>query len=763
MQQSWKPSRIAVIGNYLPRRCGIATFTTDLCEALAAESPDTTCFAVPVNDTEAGYAYPPRVRFELQEQEVESYRRAAAFLNISDMDLVCVQHEYGIFGGPSGSHLLALLRELRMPVVTTLHTILREPDPIQRRVLKQLEELSDRLVVMSRHGLEFLREIYQVPEEKIEVIPHGIPDVPFVDPTFYKDRFGVEGKLVLLTFGLLSPNKGIENVIEALPAILARFPNVVYLVLGATHPNLLRREGESYRLRLEHLAQTRGVERSVIFLNRFASLEELGACIGAADIYLTPYLGRAQIVSGTLAYSVGAGKAVISTPYWYAQELLAEDRGLLVPFGDPGAIAGRVLDLLENEAKRHAMRKRCYLFAREMVWQKVALSYLECFARAREERTRSPRGLRVAQRSWNRLSELPSLNLDHLKRMTDDTGILQHAVFCIPNYNEGYTTDDNARALLLTTLLEQNGEITPAEALALGCRYLAFLWHAFQIQEGRFRNFLSYDRRWLEPVGSEDSHGRALWALGKLVCSKYEELQGPARLFYAALPGVVEFSSPRAWAYALIGIHEYLRQFSGDTAAQNVRQTLAERLMDLYRRESSGDWPWFEDRLTYANATLPHALLLCAQALGREDMAEAGLRSLAWLAAIQLFETGHFVPIGSNGFYHRGEERSRFDQQPIEAQAMLSACLEAHRMTGDPRWPKESQRAFEWFLGRNDLRLPLYDPVTGGCRDGLHPDRANENQGAEATLAFLLSLVELRAYNAVPVMERTHELVSQSA
>ncbi len=802
MTQSRKASRVAVIGNYLPRRCGIATFTTDLCEAIAAESPETTCFAVPVNDTDAGYAYPAPVRFELQEQEVESYRRAADFLNISDLDLVCVQHEYGIYGGASGGYLLALLRELRMPVVTTLHTILRQPDPVQRRVLNQLTELSDRLVVMSQRGQHFLEEIYQAPKEKIDLIPHGIPDVPFVDPNFHKDRFGVEGKLVLLTFGLLSPNKGIENAIEALPAVLARYPNVVYLVLGATHPSLLRREGESYRLRLEKLAQVRGVEDSVVFVNQFVSLEELVACIGAADIYLTPYLNPAQIVSGTLAYSVGAGKAVISTPYWYAQELLAENRGVLVPFADPEAIAARVLELLDNETERHAMRKRAYLYGRQMIWPEVARSYLCCFERAREERTHSPRVLRAAGSGWSWPSELPAVNLSHLRRMTDDTGILQHALFCIPNYNEGYTTDDNARALLLTTLLEENGEITPAEALAMGSRYLAFLWHAFHPEEGRFRNFLSYDRRWLEPVGSEDSHGRALWALGKGVRSRFPELQGPAaRLFHVALPKVVEFRSPRAWAYALIGLQEYLMQFSGDTAAQNIRQTLAERLMDLYRSQSSADrhpggrragqerrlgrelkpgeevdhkdrntppdppgppWPWFEDRLAYANATLPHALLLCAQSMGREDMADVGLRALEWLAAIQS-DRGHFVPIGSNGFYKRGGERSRFDQQPIEAQAMLAACLEAYHMTSELRWRAESQRAFEWFLGRNDLRLPLYDPVTGGCRDGLHPDRANENQGAEATLTFLLALVEMRACIGAQPAEKTHELLSQPA
>ena len=361
-------SRIGFIGNYLPRQCGIATFTTDLCEAIAAEYADTTCIALPVNDIETGYAYPTRVRFELAEKDIDSYLRAADFLHTNNVDLVCLQHEYGIFGGRAGSHILPLLRELRMPIVTTLHTILQNPNPDQRRALEEVAALSDRLVVMSERGAEFLQEIYHVLPEKIDLIPHGIPDVPFVDPSFHKDLFGVEGKIVLLSFGLLSANKGIENVIAALPAILARYPNVVYIIVGATHPHVMRHEGETYRLSLQWMAQEKGVEGQVIFYNRFVSLEELVNFIGAADIYITPYLNPAQIVSGTLAYTLGAGKAVISTPYWYAEEMLAEERGVLVPFRDPAALAEQVIDLLDNEPKRHGMRKRAYLHGRTMIW-----------------------------------------------------------------------------------------------------------------------------------------------------------------------------------------------------------------------------------------------------------------------------------------------------------------------------------------------------------------------------------------------------------
>lgn len=737
--------RIAFIGNYLPRQCGIATFTTDLCESIAAHYPETTCIALPVTDTDNGYAYPARVRFELDEADVTSYRRAGDFLNVNIIDLLCLQHEYGIYGGPAGSHILALLREVRMPVVTTLHTILAEPDRDERKVLEETGERSDRLVVMSERGAEFLREIYGVPEQKIDIIPHGIPDVPFIDPNFYKDQLGVEGKIVLLTFGLLSPNKGIENVINALPSILERFPNTVYVVLGATHPNVIREDGESYRLSLQRLARARGVEQNVIFHDRFVSSEELNEFIGAADIYLTPYLSRNQIVSGTLAYSVGAGKAVISTPYWYAEELLSDGCGVTVPFGDADRIATEVCNLLANDAERHAMRKRAYLRGREMIWPTVASLYMKSFERAREGRLRNPRMTFVTKTLDRDPAELPPIKSDHLQHLTDDTGILQHAIFDVPNYNEGYTTDDNARALVVSTLLEELGEDS-STTRSLASRFLAFLWHAFNQKTDRFRNFLSYDRCWLEEVGSEDSHGRALWGLGAVLGHAEDAgFKGLAsRLFVLALPAVLQFSSPRAWAFTLIGLDGYFREFSGDRVAQNTRKTLVEKLLDLYRQASCSEWLWFEDILAYSNASLPHALLVAGRQMGRQDAVEIGLETLRWLADIQTAEQGHFVPIGSNGFYSKGGEKARFDQQPIEASAMVSACLEAFRTTFDSCWHDEASRAFEWFLGRNDLGISLYDPFTGGCRDGLHADRANENQGAESSLAFLLSLLEMR-------------------
>jgi glycosyltransferase involved in cell wall biosynthesis len=754
-----KPSelrKIAFVGDYLPRKCGIATFTSDVLSAVAAEYPRSQCVAVPVNDLPGGYKYPKEVRFEIEEQDLPSYMRAADFLNISNADLVCVQHEFGIYGGPSGSHLLALLRELRMPVVTTLHTVLAQPNAEQQRVMQELIARSTRLVVMAERGRKMLEEIYQAPPAKIDVIPHGIPDIPFVDPNFYKDQFGVEGRLVLLTFGLLSPNKGIENVLNALPEIVAEFPNIVYIVLGATHPNLVREQGETYRLSLERLAKKNKVQKNVIFYNRFVELEELKEFIGAADVYITPYLHEAQITSGTLAYAFGAGKAVVSTPYWHAAELLAEDRGALVPFGDAKAIAREVIGLLRDENRRTLIRKNAYKLGREMIWSNVARLYMRSFELARLERAVLSRKSFATKTLDEQPRALPELKLEHLSRMTDSTGLFQHAIFTVPNFSEGYCTDDNARAFILAVLLDKM-EQEPEGVRTLATTYAAFLHHAFDSKTKRFHNHMSFDRRWLDEKGSEDSHGRALWALGFGVGrSPYRSFQVMSgQIFTQALPAATGFTSPRAWAFALLGIDEYLQRLSGDRFAQEVRATLMLRLMELFDRSAKPEWPWFEDVLSYDNAKLAHALISSGRATGQAPVLERGLEALRWLAKIQTAESGDFQPIGSNGFYPRGGTRATFDQQPIEAQAMVSACLEAYRATSDKWWYDQAQRAFDWFLGWNDLGLELYSPNTGGCRDALHVDRVNQNQGAESSLAFLLSLAELQlVQNSVTIFNQ---------
>lgn len=744
-----KPSdirKVAFLGDYLPRKCGIATFTTDLRCAVAEEFPAMQCLVVPVNDLAEGYNYQAEVRFEIAEQDLPSYLRAADFLNITDVDVICLQHEFGIFGGPAGSHVLALLRELRMPIVTTLHTVLREPNTEQRRVMRDLILHSTRIVVMSERGRDFLRDVYQAPAAKIDLIPHGIPDMPFADPNYFKDEFGVAGKKVLLTFGLLSPNKGIEYALRALPDIIREIPNIVYIVLGQTHPSLLRDEGEAYRLSLERLAKALGVQKHVVFFNRFVEQEELMRFIGAADIYLTPYLTEAQITSGTLAYAFGAGNAVVSTPYWHAAELLTEERGKLVPFRDANAIAAAVVELLRDEPLRHMMRKNAYKLGRDMVWSCVAQLYASSFEQARHDHSFVGRKSSPIKTLDEQPGQLPELKLDHLFRMSDSTGIFQHASFTVPNFAEGYCTDDNARALVLSMMLQRLGLGSP-RLNERGANYAAFLNHAFDRSRGRFHNFMSFDRRWLDKVGSEDCQGQSLWALGLCVAQagqgSYQRLA--AELFELALPVAAEFTSPRAWAFTLIGIDEYLRRLSGDRRARQIREALTAKLMQRYEDAATDEWHWFEEVVSYANAKLPHAMILSGRCMNDEAMVALGLKTLRWLVQVQTSEAGSFRPIGSNGFYPRGQERALFDQQPIEAQATVSACIEAYHATSDMLWVAEARRAFEWFLGRNDLGLALYDAGTGGCRDGLHMDRLSQNQGAESTLAFLLALAEKQA------------------
>jgi glycosyltransferase involved in cell wall biosynthesis len=743
--------RLAVLGNHLPRQCGIATFTTHLVDSLATALPEADCWVLAMNDAGRRHMYPPRVRFEIAANDIESYHRAADFLNVNQIDVLSVQHEYGIFGGKAGAHLLALLREVRMPIVTTLHTVLSTPNPGQRAVIEELAQLSDRLVVMSASGAALLKSVHGIPDDRIELIPHGIPAVP-VDP-LSKDRIGVTGKNVILTFGLLSRDKGIEYMIDALPAILAADPETIYIVLGATHPHVLEREGEAYRLMLEARAQQIGVAGHMIFHNRFVSQDELTEFLSAADVYVTPYLQPEQITSGTLAYALGAGKAVISTPYIYARELLADDRGILVPWKDSHAIAEAVIALGSDNERRRAMCARAAAYSVGMTWPAVGKRYVDTFERAGAERTRRRRTAFHAQTLAARPAGLPEIVLTHVRAMTDDTGLLQHATFSIPRYADGYCLDDNARALLLMTRLEADGYEDPAVVRTLASRYLAFISYAFDRSSGRFRNFLSYPRVWLETQGSEDSHGRALWALGAVVGRAGDRGRDSVAgdLFHTAMPAAMTFSSPRAWAYALLGVNEYLRAFQGDSSVEAQRGELAERLLDLFLRTSRADWPWFENYLTYCNARLSQALLVSGARMHRPAMIAAGMRSLEWLVALQSSSEKQFSPIGSNGFYQDGARPAAFDQQPVEACATVSACLDAYRVYDDSRWLMHGRWAFNWFLGENHLQHWLFDPVTGGCRDGLHADRPNLNQGAEATLSFLMALHEIRALSALDV------------
>jgi glycosyltransferase involved in cell wall biosynthesis len=738
-------NKIAFIGNYLPRHCGIATFTTDLCETFAAMKPSIQFFAIPVTDNEEHYDYPERVRLEIIEQDINSYKAAADFLNFNNIDIVCLQHEYGIFGGEAGSYILTLLRQLKMPIISTLHTVLENPSKSQKRVMDELIELSDYVVVMTNKAISILKAANNIQESKIRLVPHGIPDVSFIDPNFYKDQYGVEGKTTILTFGLLSSRKGIEVVLRALPNVIKEHPNVVYIVVGVTHPNLLRREGEAYRLSLLRLCDELGISKNVIFHNRFVSQEELKELLVLADIYITPYLDKPQITSGTLAYSFGVGNAVISTPYWHAAELLADGKGTLVPFNDPKAVEEAIMRLIVNENERNAMRKNAYLLGRDMTWNNAALKYLSIFKESKLKRPAIAQKKLTMYSLEQQIPVLPSIKLDHLIRMTDSIGIFQHATFNVPNFSEGYCTDDNARALILTVLLENIGNKNPNEIYNLASHYLGFVRFAWDASANRFRNFLTFQRTWVKEIPSEDSHGRALWAIGTCIGQSKNEgfNQMSVEFFERAIVPSESFTSPRSWAFILLGIHEYLHRFQGDRLIRNSLQTLATRLFDHYKSNSSTEWQWFETSLTYCNAKLPHALLVSGHDLGNEEMINAGIAALKWLMKLQTSSRGHFQPIGSDSVCYRGGEKPLFDQQPVEAYASVSACLEAYQLTKDKTWFYEASKAFQWFMGGNDLGISLYDPVTGGCRDGLHINRVNHNQGAESTLSFLLSLTEL--------------------
>lgn len=746
-----KSLRLACVGTYPPRRCGIGTFTYDLCDSISAALADSrSTEVVAIDDTPAGYNYSDRVRFEIRQEDLGSYRLAADFMNIRGIDLLLVQHEYGIYGGRDGGHLLTLFHEARMPIVTTLHTVLPEPSTHLRQLTRELVRLSDRVVVMSHRAEQLLHQTYDAPDGKVGVIPHGIPDLPFVEPNFFKDQFGMEQHLVILTFGLLSPGKGIEFVIRALPQIVREHPEVIYIVLGATHPRVQRLQGEEYRHGLQRLAEDLGVLDHVHFENRYVDLEELGEFLGAADIYVTPYLGREQMTSGTLAYALGAGKAVVSTPYSYAEEMLADGRGRLVPFQDSDAIGREITWLLKNEHERLTMRKKAYLFTRQMVWRQVGRAYLKLLHGVMDQRLRFPRILPRSPLQAPALQlAVPELNLNYLRALSDDTGVLQHGHYTIADRQHGYCTDDNARALMVA--LQAHRQTALDETLQMARTCMSFLYHAYNRRKGRFRNFLSYDRRWLEEVGSDDCHARALWALGFAVAwAPSNSLRATAvELFKEAIEEASQLTAPRAMAFTLIGVHAYLRCYNGDAHVRRIREELALKLFEAFRANSSDDWVWPEDTLNYANARLPHALLLSGQWLERGDMTEMGLRCLDWLIRVQTDGDGVFSPVGNQGWFPRGGRKARFDQQPVEAHAMLEACIEARNLTGDERWALEARRCFNWFLGKNDLGQPVYDYQTGGCRDGLHVEGVSENEGAESTLAWLLSLLAIKSLKPI--------------
>jgi glycosyltransferase involved in cell wall biosynthesis len=731
---------IAVIGNYVPRQCGIATFTSDVAEWVARTlGPGSDVFVVAMNDRQEGYDYPQMVRFEVLAINPRDYPRAADYINLSGVDLVFLQHEFGIFGGPRGSYVTDLLRDLKKPVVTTAHTVLPDPEPDRRKAMVEVAALSDSIVVMSRKSIEFLEQYYGVPPAKIHLIHHGVPDMPFAGSDQYKGRWGLEGRTVLLTFGLLHSRKGIEYMIEAMPEIVARFPDTVYVVLGATHPPLKRKEGEKYRFFLKRRARELGVEDNVVFYDRFVTLEELTAFLASCDIYVTPYLDPNQIVSGTLAYAIGLGKPVISTPYYYAEELLGEGRGVLVPARDPQAIARAATDLLGDPAGMAEMRERAYAFGRKMIWKEVSAEYVRLFERVLAGRRLAP--VAPARRHPVLLRDLPRPKLDYLVRLTDDTGVIHKSHFDIADRASGYTTEDNALALSAAVL--GHLQTDDPQSLELARVYIGFLRY-MQKPDGRFHDALNYDKTYADDEGSEECQGKALEGLGVTVALESDEgLASFAKaLFDDALEGL-ELTSLRAMAYTVCGCYHYLTRLPGASMVVAALEREARKLLEAYRRQSSPGWEWFEDTLFYANGMMPRALLLAYRETGSEPYRQAALESLDFLTRVS-YREGMFDLVGDQGWYPRGGERAQLAQLPIEAASITSACVDAFLIERDDRYLEFARAAFEWFLGRNILDQPLYDFASFSCSDGLLLREADPNRSAEATVHWLLALLRIQ-------------------
>lgn len=736
--------RACFIGNHTPRQCGIATFTADAANSVRLNGTQTDVIAI--NDRSHQYDYPEDVVFQIPERRITAYRSAADFLNLNDYSVVCLQHEYGIFGGPAGSHILQLLRNLKMPLVTTLHTLLESPSPEQYSVLEEIIQLSQRVMVMTRKAQDILQSQFSIDPSRIDLIAHGTPSVQYTNSNLVKPTLGLDQKKVLLTFGLLSPDKGIEYVIEALPALAAKHPDLIYVVLGATHPQVRAQTNDSYRKSLIKRTKELGIEAHVRFEDRFVELSELETYLQAADIYITPYLKPQQITSGTLSYAYSCGKPIISTRYWHAEELLADGKGILVPFRDSGAITESVQALLSNTDELERMSLAAYKDSRSMTWPNTGKAIINSFQKAIEGSKSELKKIVLPQMAELEI-ERPRIDLRHLVTLTDDTGIIQHAFGPVPNRREGYCVDDNARALLVCARISKLKPATP-QLENLSHTYLSFLHHSWNSEKARFRNFMSYDRRWLDEAGSEDSHGRAVWGLGEWVASS-----GPTELRRIALfmleeslPVIYNFTSPRAWAYTLVGISKESSPLSGETNSRSLIQELANRLANLYQHNKTQGWNWFEEYASYDNARLSHAMLVAGRVLDEPRYIEVGLESLEWLASCQIGADGTFSPVGSDALWQRGRVKPLFDQQPLEAWATVDACLEAATFGNSASWTAQAKLALDWYLGRNCLRQPVIDFRTGGCRDGIHADRLNDNQGAESSISYLGAVSQYQTF-----------------
>ena len=725
-------AKTALVGTYQPRQCGIGSFSKNLFESLPADHTANGSFVVAINDPGNVYDYPPEVRCVIEQDNQDSYIKAAEFINNSDADVCLIQHEYGLFGGKNGSYILSLLRHLRIPAVATLHTILKKPSPMELFIIREVARLSYRVVVMAHKAVELLREHYNISPTKIAVIPHGVPELRF-EREATRHELGLTNSNVLLTFGFVGRNKGIETVISALPAVVARHPETIYIVLGKTHPNVVKHEGEGYRLSLQELVKKLDLEQHVIFLDQYASEHDLFKYLSACDIYITPYLSKMQITSGTLTYALGVGSAVISTPYWHAAELLADGRGALFDFGNSPQLSDILVDFFGHPSKLAAMRSQAIGFGKAVTWPRIGGVYDKLLRQA-SQHVRVSRGNKPTHLDINML---PSFRLDHVVRLTDDTGIFQHAIYGIPNYHEGYCLDDNARALLMALMVYRRKR--DKTALRLIPRYLAYIQYA-QNADGTFRNFMGFDRRFRDDVGSEDAFGRAMWAVGYAVThapkNAYHEVAH--HILFKSAPQFEQLRSIRSIAATILGLSHYLESHPADYQMIGILHRLAYRLHDEYGANRHDDWHWYESLLAYDNALLPLAMLSAAQLLNDTVLRQVGLESLEFLEK-HTMQKGYLSLVGNDGWFKRGKGMACFDQQPVDAMATILLFIHAYRVTGAARYRTAAHTAFSWFLGDNDLRISLYDTETGGCCDGLETDGINRNQGAESTLAYLIS------------------------
>ena len=740
MSKSVKRS-IAFLGNYLPRKCGIATFTSDICEAVAKEVGEScNVYSIAMTNRPEGYDYPERVKFDIRDQMIPDYEKAADLVNSSKVDVLCVQHEYGIFGGDMGEYLHAFLRRVKVPVVTTLHTVLEKSrNEAHEKVFRELITRSDRLIVMAKKAISMLQD-RGVAKEKIIYIPHGIPDFSGVPSVMLKENLDLAGKTVVLTFGLIGPDKGIEYMIEAMGSLVVRHPNLVYVVLGATHPEIVKNHGEAYRHKLMRQIESLGFQKHIFLHDRFVELDELCEYLKAADFYAVPYLNREQIVSGTLCYALGAGKAVISTKSWCAEELLQEKRGVLVPFKDAKAFSEAIQNLLEDRVSYQAMCERAYCFGEQMRWPQVAKEYLSVFHLVQKERASIVSEHEKDKEPILLTSQFPVPKLDHILTLTDDFAMLQHASYTIPNYNEGYCVDDNARAVIVATKFYRifNEKV----ALSLLNKYLAFVFYT-QRPDGLFRNFYSMTKQPLGEIGSDDCQGRCLWGLGYVIAFAPTHFGMAAKAcFRKALPHIPKFTI-RGMAYSILGLYYYRFRFPDDEQAKELMEVLAENLVQSYEESSDAKWNWFEGTLTYANGLLPTALWVASYSLKQKKY-----RKIAEVTTLFLTERsmrdGHLSLIGCDGWKSRkGGEGAHFDQQPIDALWMVELGKFAYRQTSKDDYLRLMRTSFDWFLGENDCSVALYDRVTGGCFDGLTPHGTNINQGAESTLSVVLALLSI--------------------